>query len=138
MFALCVFVHTVCVWPLLTLLAPLAVASEYTHPVESCLGNILPVLVGPFVAGCNFATLQVWLWLRMLKTADAHCGYALPFSPFGFGPLNEARRHDFHHEKGVGSFGSFFKFWDQVCGTDSAYLSFRKKKEEKEAERKRI
>ena len=65
----------------------------------------------------------------MLKTSDAHCGYDLPFSPFGFTyPLNSASRHDYHHEKGTGSFGSFFVFWDELCGTDLAYLRFRERR----------
>jgi sterol desaturase/sphingolipid hydroxylase (fatty acid hydroxylase superfamily) len=115
-------------------LASYPIASEYTHPVESLLGNILPVMVGPIVTGQSFMTLQIWLWIRMLKTSDAHCGYHFPFSPFGmFWPFNEAPRHDFHHEKGVGSFGSFFQFWDNVCGTDAQYVAFRAKKEAKAA-----
>ncbi|GMI18739.1 hypothetical protein TrLO_g14362 [Triparma laevis f. longispina] len=104
------------------------IASEYTHPIESLVGNILPVLAGPLVLGMNLASTQIWLWIRMLKTCDAHCGYDLPFSPFGWYPLNSARRHDFHHEKGVGSFGSFFVLWDQFCGTDEAYERFQEKK----------
>ncbi|GMI13444.1 hypothetical protein TrVE_jg5681 [Triparma verrucosa] len=113
------------------------IASEYTHPIESIFGNIIPVLTGPLLLGMDLASTQIWLWIRMLKTSDAHCGYDLPFSPFGaFWPLNSARRHDYHHEKGVGSFGSFFVFWDQLCGTDAAYLKAQEKKKKKEETKK--
>ncbi|GMI43691.1 hypothetical protein TeGR_g2453 [Tetraparma gracilis] len=72
-------------------LAAYPIASEYTHPVESIVGNVVPTLAGPMLVGCNFATLQLWLVIRMLKTSDAHCGYDFPFSPFGLcWPLNEA------------------------------------------------
>jgi hypothetical protein len=32
-----------------------------------------------------------------------------------------AERHDFHHSNFTGSFGSFFCFWDWLCGTDVPY-----------------
>ena len=100
-----------------------SIASEYTHPVESVLGNIIPVMAGPYVTACHFSTSCMWIVLRMLKTCDAHSGYAFNWSPFGFFyPLNPTERHDFHHETGLGSFGSFFLLWDQWTGTDAAYL----------------
>lgn len=103
-----------------------SIASEYTHPVESLLGNIIPVMMGPLVTKCHFYTTCMWLILRMLKTCDAHSGYSFKWSPFGlFYPLNPAERHDFHHETGLGSYGSFFLLWDQWTGTDEAFLQSR-------------
>jgi hypothetical protein len=32
-----------------------------------------------------------------------------------------SERHDFHHSKFQGSYGSFFCFWDWLCGTDVPY-----------------
>ena len=32
-----------------------------------------------------------------------------------------AERHDFHHSNFSGSYGSFFCFWDWLCGTDVPY-----------------
>lgn len=100
-----------------------SIASEYTHPVESIVGNVLPVMAGPYITQCHFYTTCLWVIIRMFKTCDAHSGYAFKWSPFGLCyPLNAAERHDFHHETGLGSFGSFFSLWDQWTGTDSAFL----------------
>jgi hypothetical protein len=32
-----------------------------------------------------------------------------------------SERHDFHHSHFLGSYGSFFCFWDWLCGTDVPY-----------------
>lgn len=42
-------------------------------------------------------------------------------------------RHDYHHSHNVGNFGSFFVFWDWLCGTDQAYLAWRSRKDAKVA-----
>lgn len=100
-----------------------AIASEYTHPVESLLGNVIPVMAGPYLTECHFSTTCLWLIIRMFKTCDAHSGYSFKWSPFGlFYPLNPTERHDFHHETGMGSYGSFLLLWDQWSGTDAPYL----------------
>jgi sterol desaturase/sphingolipid hydroxylase (fatty acid hydroxylase superfamily) len=99
-----------------------SIASEYTHPLESVLGNILPLITGPILIQCHFFTLCVWIAFRMWKTCDAHSGYDFTWSPFGLCfPLNHVSRHDFHHETGLGSYGSFFLIWDTICGTDRDY-----------------
>lgn len=105
-----------------------SMASEYTHFVETLLGNIVPVVAGPLVTQCGLYTLCVWVILRMFKTCDAHSGYSFLWSPFGLCfPLNPAVRHDYHHEAGLGSYGSFFIFWDAVCGTNADYLEHETK-----------
>lgn len=112
------------------------IASEYTHPFESVIGNIFPVMIGPFLTSCHMYTVCLWIILRMLKTCDAHSGYSFKYSPFGlFFPLNPSTRHDFHHETGLGSYGSFFLFWDTICGTDADYLVHSKKREEAKKKR---
>jgi fatty acid hydroxylase domain-containing protein 2 len=105
-----------------TVLTGCSLAAEYTHPVESLVGNILPVMLGPLLTCCHLSTLALWIVIRMLKTCDAHSGYRFKYSPFSFCfPLNPAERHDFHHETGKGSFGSFFLVWDAWCGTDADF-----------------
>lgn len=106
------------------------IAAEYTHPIESLFGNVIPALIGPALLDMHLYATVVWLVIRMWKTCDAHSGYQFRWSPFNIGfPFNQAERHDFHHETGKGSFGSFLVVWDTVCGTDAAYLT--KKKEAK-------
>lgn len=110
------------------ILKGMSIASEFTHPVESFMGNILPVLAGPLLMHSHIFTVAVWVVIRMLKTCDAHSGYNFPWSPFNAGfPLNEAKRHDFHHSANIGSFGSFFVVWDRLCGTDLAFNDRQRK-----------
>jgi sterol desaturase/sphingolipid hydroxylase (fatty acid hydroxylase superfamily) len=109
-------------------LAGMSLAAEYTHPFESFVGNIVGVVAGPIYRRVHIFTFVIWLVLRMLKTCDAHSGYDFSWSPFGLiWPLNPARRHDFHHETGLGSYGSFFMIWDYLCGTDKAFLAHEAK-----------
>lgn len=116
---------------------PFCLAAEYAHPVETVLGNFFPFLAGPAflasVAGSPLGIYELCLWfvLRMVKTAEAHSNYALPCAPFSCLPrwLITAEQHDFHHSRNVGMFGSFFTFWDRICGTDAAF--YRSKSREK-------
>jgi sterol desaturase/sphingolipid hydroxylase (fatty acid hydroxylase superfamily) len=105
------------------------IASEYTHPVESLLGNIVPVVAGPMLLSSHIVTVFIWVTIRMLKTCDTHSGYNFPWSPFNMACLgfNEAERHDFHHSANIGSFGSFFMMWDRLCGTDKAFKMRQRK-----------
>jgi sterol desaturase/sphingolipid hydroxylase (fatty acid hydroxylase superfamily) len=106
-----------------------SLASEYTHPIESLFGNIIPTIAGPVFTTTHLYTLSLWIIIRMFKTCDAHSGYCFQWSPFGlFPPLNPSDRHDFHHETGLGSYGTFFLFWDTICGTDEDFLKWRKEK----------
>jgi methylsterol monooxygenase len=33
--------------------------------------------------------------------------------------------HDYHHRAFVGNYGSFFRFWDWICGTSTAFYAFK-------------
>lgn len=98
-------------------LSGMPIAAEYAHPIESIFGNIVPALVGPLLMRASAHVWCVWIALRMFKTCDAHSGYTFPWSPFGWWPMNASKRHDFHHQASTGNYGSFFVFWDCVCGT---------------------
>eukprot|EP00013_Stygamoeba_regulata_P020489 CAMPEP_0177658798 /NCGR_PEP_ID=MMETSP0447-20121125/17059_1 /TAXON_ID=0 /ORGANISM="Stygamoeba regulata, Strain BSH-02190019" /LENGTH=259 /DNA_ID=CAMNT_0019163541 /DNA_START=88 /DNA_END=864 /DNA_ORIENTATION=- len=97
----------------------IGLASEYAHPVEVFFANLIPTLSGAMVFNVHITTLWVWLIIRVWETIDAHCGYALPFSPWNMLPFQGgSERHDYHHSHNMGSFGSYFNIWDRVCGTD--------------------
>lgn len=98
-------------------LTGMPIAAEYAHPLETIFGNVVPALSGPLLMRASVHVWCVWIILRMLKTCDAHSGYTLPWSPFGWGPMNESKRHDYHHQASTGNYGSFFVFWDRICGT---------------------
>jgi len=114
----------------------IGIASVFAHPVENVLANLLPTLAGCLFMGSHVFTLWLWLALRITETVDAHSGYEFTFSPFSLLPFQGgADRHDFHHSKNVGCYGSFTIFWDYITGSDQAYLEFKKKQAEKQDEK---
>jgi sterol desaturase/sphingolipid hydroxylase (fatty acid hydroxylase superfamily) len=73
--------------------APIALASEYAHPLEYIFSNVIPGALGPHLL--NSHPLVAWLWLIMgiSMTSFHHGGYVIPYYPF-----NEwALLHDYHH-----------------------------------------
>lgn len=94
-----------------------SVSAEWSHPVED-LGNLVTTLLGPLLLQPHAATVVLWMFLRMVETADAHSGYAWPGSPW-------SARHAFHHSHNHGNFGAFFGVWDRLLGTDRAYREHR-------------
>ena len=116
---------------------PISLGAEYAHPLESAIGNIGPFLLGPlllthFGGGCHFWELLFWTGVRMTETAEAHSGYEIPvISIFSMFPWSGALMHDFHHSVNQGAYGTFFRFWDYVCGTDKQYNEFKAKEKAK-------
>jgi sterol desaturase/sphingolipid hydroxylase (fatty acid hydroxylase superfamily) len=109
----------------------IGIASEYAHPVEDIVANLIPTLIGCLIMGSHALVLWAWLALRISETVDAHSGYNFQFSPFSFFPFQGgAERHDFHHSNNVGCYGSFTIFWDYIMGTDAAFLEFQRKGKE--------
>ena len=107
------------------------VASEYAHPVEFALSNVLPFVMGPSLVGdVHFFTLLMWAVVRIGKTSQAHSGYSFPFSPFNLLPFaNPAAAHDLHHSKDFnGCYGSFLTVWDSLCGTDGMLLQVEERR----------
>jgi sterol desaturase/sphingolipid hydroxylase (fatty acid hydroxylase superfamily) len=108
----------------------IGIAATYAHPIEDLFANLIPTLLGSLLIGSHFIVFLIWIILRLMETIDAHSGYSFSFSPFGLLPFQGGvERHDFHHSKNVGCYGSFTIFWDSVLGTDQAFLEFQKKKQ---------
>jgi methylsterol monooxygenase/4-alpha-methyl-delta7-sterol-4alpha-methyl oxidase len=107
----------------------ISVASEYSHPLEFFIGNIVPVGAGPFILrvlsiDVHILTWFLWITFRSFHTSEGHSGYNLPFSPFRFLPFGVSSRfHDDHHLKNLGNFGSMLVFWDSICGTNQELKS---------------
>ena len=106
----------------------IGICSEFAHPIEDVLANMIPSLLGAFIMRSHPLTVWVWLAVRLWETIDAHSGYSFKFSPFHvFSWQGGAERHDFHHSHNVGCYGSFTIFWDWLCATDKAFLEFKEK-----------
>lgn len=102
----------------------ISLSSEFAHPFEFFVANLVPFTTGLLLCGGHAVSWQVWTLWRIGETLDAHCGYDLPWSPYRILPFSgSAGHHDYHHSHNKGCFGSFFIFWDALCGTDQAYLA---------------
>lgn len=53
------------------------IASEYTHPVEYVLGNMLPFIVGPLLLRAHLYTVAVWYVWTIGEAVDGHSGYGM-------------------------------------------------------------
>jgi len=103
--------------------APIGIAAEYAHPVESMLLG-LGTLVGPLLLTRHLFTLWVWLAVRLYQTVEAHSGYNFPWNPTRFIPFwGGAIFHDFHHETFTGNFSSTFTYMDRIFGTSKQYYA---------------
>ena len=97
-----------------------AIAAEYSHPVESLLGNYVPVALAPVLLGVSLEVWLTWLCWRLWATYERHSGF--DFSRTFIGRLglmhgHGARYHDNHHTLNNGNFGSGLDFFDVLCGT---------------------
>ena len=115
----------------------LELTNERKDPVEFFLCNAIPVGLGPTLLGAHAYTHWLWVVLRILQSQEAHSGYAFPWSPFRFLPLNEdGSSHEAHHVRccavitsltracfekkkslNTGNYGSLTGIWDRLCGT---------------------
>lgn len=72
--------------------APLAIVTQYSHPVEHLFSNLSPSLIGWAIMKTHILTIYLWTSLICLDSMRNHCGYDFPFLP-----SNEM--HDYHHSK---------------------------------------
>jgi sterol desaturase/sphingolipid hydroxylase (fatty acid hydroxylase superfamily) len=89
--------------------APVALAAQYSHPLEHLLSDTLPIAIPPMVLRCHVLSFWVFLAVELLETATVHSGYDFL--------SGIAKRHDAHHEKFIVNFGSI-GFLDWAHGTD--------------------
>jgi sterol desaturase/sphingolipid hydroxylase (fatty acid hydroxylase superfamily) len=90
--------------------APIGIASEYCHPVEFLLSNLLPISTAPIVlswvfgsywAGMHPITNLTFNSLNIVGTIQGHCGYNLPWVSESLGA------HDEHHRLFNVNYGTF-------------------------------
>lgn len=83
-----------------TYVQTVGIASEYCHPLEYALGNMIPTMIGPAILGPKMHLLTVFAWyaVRVGESLDGHCGYEFSFSPYRLIPFSGgAQYHDYHH-----------------------------------------
>lgn len=107
--------------------APFGMAAEYAHPIETLILGLGSVM-GPFLLAPHMIEMWIWLFFRCWQEVDAHCGYDFPWSLYNIVPFyGGSEFHDFHHMNFVGNYGSTFRIWDRICGTDNKYHAYKSK-----------
>ena len=103
---------------------PICISAAYFSFVEHLFVNMIATGLGPAILGtkCHVVTFWLWVIFQNIESVDAHCGYEFPWSPIRVLPMAAGGEyHNFHHSKNVGNFGSYFTFWDTVCGTNRVF-----------------
>ena len=99
-------------------------ASEYAHPVEYVIGNVVPFAMGPKLLGSSFHLVTMWMWMmfRVSLTIDGHSGYDFPWAPWRIIPFSTGGKyHDYHHAEFIGNYSSSIQLWDYVFDNNKAY-----------------
>lgn len=106
----------------------ISLSSEYAHPIEYLIGNLLPSSVFPFILNYNmhFTTYITWLVTITFESSDGHSGYDFSWSPHRILPFNiGAEYHYFHHLQFTGNYSSEFYHWDYLFETlNDDYLKY--------------
>jgi methylsterol monooxygenase len=115
--------------------APFGITAEYAHPIETLIlgtGTIGgPLLYVYLTKDLHLATVILWLIVRLIQTVDAHSGYDFPWSLHNFVPFwAGADFHDHHHMVFLGNYGSSFRVWDWLFGTDKRYNMWKLKQKQ--------
>jgi sterol desaturase/sphingolipid hydroxylase (fatty acid hydroxylase superfamily) len=105
----------------------IGLGTEYAHPLEDLLSNVLPPFAGPFLLGSHITVCICFFAIKLWQSIDAHSGFRMPFpmTPWNILPgMDCVGAHDFHHSHNTGNYGGFFMFWDWLCGTDLTYKKY--------------
>ena len=90
--------------------APVAFSSQYAHPIEHVVANVLSIAIPPQVFRTHILTMWAFLAWQLLETATIHSGYDF---------LHAAWKHDRHHETSKENFGAGIGLLDWLHGTNT-------------------
>ena len=102
------------------------ISTEYAHPLEYLLGNILPVVVGPALLGkhIHLYTVMLFFAVRIVDSSEQHSGYSFSWNPMRLLPfVVNADYHNFHHSHNVGNYSTIW-LWDTVFGQNREYYKY--------------
>jgi len=108
-----------------------APVSEYTHPIEYFISNLVPLaltqlssVVGIRLLGSSLHIFVYFMYImvRIANTNEVHSGVEFLWSPTRLPPFsNSASFHNFHHSKNVGAYASYTFIWDHLTGNVEEY-----------------
>jgi sterol desaturase/sphingolipid hydroxylase (fatty acid hydroxylase superfamily) len=99
---------------------PTGVTAVLSDPIEALQTLAATWFMPILLKETHIYTLCLWVAIRVYQTVAAHSGYNLPYITTQYwlpDLMPGALAHDFHHQHGKWSYGSFFSIWDQLMGT---------------------
>ena len=75
---------------------PVSSACMFAHPVEFIFGNLLGVILGPFLLNCHIYTICMWVCFALMSTGGSHSGYY----------ILGGEEHDLHHKYNKYNYGT--------------------------------
>jgi len=84
--------------------APIALATDYCHPVEHALVNVLPNIAYAILIGSDPFSYLFWWIISYVASQTNHSGYRLPSADLT--GESQPNFHDLHHQKFTCNFGS--------------------------------
>ncbi|CAF0975642.1 unnamed protein product [Rotaria sp. Silwood1] len=99
---------------------PTGVTAVLSDPIESIINQFAVWFMPILLKETHIFTICLWAAIRVYQTILAHSGYDFPYisTQYWFPDLMPgALAHDFHHQHGKWSYGSFFSIWDHIMGT---------------------
>jgi lathosterol oxidase len=95
-------------------------AYSFSVPEAIVQGAFVPLFAA--LVPVHALTLFVFVAVQIVRNVMGHCGTEL--HPAAFGPgrwlgwNNTTTYHDLHHETGRGNYSLYFRWWDQLMGTE--------------------
>ncbi|CAF2411383.1 unnamed protein product [Rotaria sp. Silwood2] len=99
---------------------PTGVTAVLSDPIESIITLFAVWFMPVLLKETHIFTLCLWVAIRLYQTVIAHSGYDFPYISTQYWLpelMPGALAHDYHHQHGKWSYGSFFSIWDQLMGT---------------------
>jgi lathosterol oxidase len=95
-------------------------AYSFSVPEAIVQGAFVPLFVA--VVPVHSLTLFIFVAVQIVRNVMGHCGTELHPAVFApgrwLGWNNTTTYHDLHHETGRGNYSLYFRWWDQLMGTE--------------------
>lgn len=107
-----------------------SIAGLHFHVVEFFLIQSVSFLINMrlvcFYGPIHISTIVSWFILRIWDANIAHSGYNFSWAPLQLLPFcANDEFHDFHHTTNSGNYGSHFRFWDTLFGTNKEFIKYK-------------
>lgn len=109
---------------------PISLAGQWGSVVDGLVSLPIPAFVPVFIVGMHPASIWLYAIAQTAHSSYDHCGYDFPVNPFQLIPLaSHVEAHNFHHSHSVDNFGLFWRFWDNIMGTNQHWERFSAKRD---------